>query len=132
MLETLIAYAIGTGAVNCIGHVLTVAFSAAYPHEWIYGMFSAIDTKLYAIGFLVALDSRKYLAMTRSSSDSTGPRLFTTWKMESATPRAGMPMSSTTTTTTPTAIELKVVTEEIIEDDLETPRSKHGHMTDIV
>ena len=38
---------------------------------------------------------------------------------------------SSTTATNPTAIELKVVTEEIVEDDLETPRSKHGH-TNIV
>ncbi|KAM5535002.1 hypothetical protein V8D89_011375 [Ganoderma adspersum] len=126
MLEVMIAYAVGTGAVNCVGHILTVAFSIAYPHNWIYGTFFCIDTKLYAIGFLVALDSRKLLAMSRFSNDPTQYHGFSNWNIESTIPRASMPVPKATST--PTPIELKVVTEEIVDDD-DDMHSKHSPMT---
>ncbi|KAM5538565.1 hypothetical protein V8D89_007898 [Ganoderma adspersum] len=123
MLEVMIAYAIGTGAVNCVGHVLTVAFSIAYPHNFIYALCSCIDAKLYAIGFLVALDSRKFLAMTRFSTAASGPAGLSNWNTESSGHRSGMPISHVTST--PTAIELKVaVTEEIVTDDDDKLRPK--------
>ncbi|PIL22653.1 hypothetical protein GSI_15345 [Ganoderma sinense ZZ0214-1] len=73
MLEVMIAYVVGTGAVNGLGHIVTIVLSLACPHNWIYGLFGCIDIKLYAIGFLVALDSRKFLAMTRCTTGAKDP-----------------------------------------------------------
>ncbi|PIL34725.1 hypothetical protein GSI_03506 [Ganoderma sinense ZZ0214-1] len=126
MLEVMIAYAIGTGAVNCVGHVITIALSVAYPHNWVYGLFACIDIKLYAIGFLVALDSRKFLAMTRCATEVIDPDALPGWNLESTStgiPRAGVQMSSLGTSA-PTALEFKVLTRGVSED--EELRSKRG------
>ncbi|KAM5544525.1 hypothetical protein V8D89_001423 [Ganoderma adspersum] len=127
MLEVMIAYAIGTGAVNCVGHMFTVVFSIVYPHNWIYGMFSSIDAKLYANGFLVALDSRKFLNMARYSSDVSTPRGLSNWNISSSGPRSGNPM--TNGTTNPTTIELKVVTEMVSDEPDEAHSKWHGPAT---
>ncbi|KAM5535773.1 hypothetical protein V8D89_010587 [Ganoderma adspersum] len=128
MLEVMIAYAVGTGAVNCIGHLLSVVFSIVYPRNWIFAFIACIDAKLYANGFLVALASRKFLAMSRFSDHASGPHWLSAGNVDvqSATiPRPrGMRMSNAATSP-PTAIELKVrvVTEEVVEDDSDETRS---------
>ncbi|KAM5533701.1 hypothetical protein V8D89_012668 [Ganoderma adspersum] len=45
MLEVMIVYAVGTGAVNCMWHILTVAFSIGYPYNWIFAFIACIDAK---------------------------------------------------------------------------------------
>ncbi|KAM5539866.1 hypothetical protein V8D89_006369 [Ganoderma adspersum] len=113
MLEVLIVYAISTGALNCVVHILNVAFSVAWPTNFIYAALSCILTKLYANTFLVALNTRKFL--THGPSDHSGPiGLSGLAGSGSSNPSSGYTSSSKGT---PTTIELKCVGEETLEYD---------------
>ncbi|PIL31187.1 hypothetical protein GSI_05884 [Ganoderma sinense ZZ0214-1] len=118
MLEVLIAYALSTGALNCVVHILNVAFSIAWPSNFIYAMLSCILTKLYANTFLVALNTRKFLTHSLSDRSRSGPI--------GLSGLAGTDRSSGytgSTNPTPTTIELKVVREETFEYDDSPVRS---------
>ncbi|KAI0714615.1 hypothetical protein C8Q76DRAFT_727410 [Earliella scabrosa] len=122
MLDLLVMYAVSTGLITCIVHILNVAFSIAYPDNFIYAALSCILTKLYANTFLVALNTRRSLASIyhdpssdrgdqRNQSSGGGAR-----RVHNMGPGHGnKPL--TATLTHPTAIELKVVTEVITEAD---------------
>ncbi|TBU26609.1 hypothetical protein BD311DRAFT_762107 [Dichomitus squalens] len=132
MLDVLIAYAVSTGAINCVVHILNVVFSIVWPDNLIYAALSCILTKLYANTFLVALNTRKFLGGIGNSDEQTG-----SYKFSANIPRGlsdnriNRPL--TTTNTTPTTIELKVVTETqmIVDDDeldqMRTKRSLGDH-----
>ncbi|KAM5539864.1 hypothetical protein V8D89_006367 [Ganoderma adspersum] len=125
ILEVMIAYAISTGAVNCIVHILNVAFSIAYTNLFIYGSLLFILAKLYANTFLVAppllpsrssLNTRKFLGSSYASNETSGGRHMLSASGTRALSRAGMGMSMGSSNGA-TVIQLKIVTEESVEYD---------------
>ncbi|KAM5539865.1 hypothetical protein V8D89_006368 [Ganoderma adspersum] len=117
MLELLIAYALSTGLVTCIVHILNVAFSIAWPANLVFGTFSCILTKLYANTFLVALNTRRFLTTNLVVNDSS--------RLHGLTPQTpGTGLQTSVAPRHPTAIELKVVTEETVEYDDERAKRR--------
>ncbi|KAI0756136.1 hypothetical protein C8Q80DRAFT_1264233 [Daedaleopsis nitida] len=125
MVDLMIMYAVSTGLITCIVHILNVAFSAAYPDNFIYAALSCILTKLYANTFLVALNTRKSLGTlvgtwTPSSVPVPPGGGHSSIQFRGRKPsRSNLPVTSTLSQ--PTAIELKVVTEvtSAYDDDID-------------
>ncbi|RPD82704.1 hypothetical protein L226DRAFT_549338 [Lentinus tigrinus ALCF2SS1-7] len=120
MLDLLITYAVTTGVITCVVHILNVAFAIKYPDNFIYAALSCILTKLYANTFLAALNTRKSLGILGATGESATPyhndnahRLHHGGNGPMNMPNLQMSAG----TSQPTAIELKVVTEVITDDD---------------
>ncbi|RDX50497.1 hypothetical protein OH76DRAFT_1402542 [Lentinus brumalis] len=130
MLELLITYAVSTGLITCVVHILNVAFAIKYPDNFIYAALSCILTKLYANTFLAALNTRKSLGGLGGSGNTTTPYHVDTPHRPNGGGPMNMPYSQAATQQT--AIELKVVTEvyQNDDDDLEDRRrvTKRGSM----
>ncbi|KAM5533529.1 hypothetical protein V8D89_012808 [Ganoderma adspersum] len=122
MLEIMIAYAISTGAVGCIIHLMNVILSITLKNIFIYGSILLILAKLYANTFLVALNTRKFLLASYVSS--RGSSVQHKSSATSARFRSGVPVSHAPTT--PTAIQLKIVTEESVDYDSEEVHQKRN------
>ncbi|KAI0756139.1 hypothetical protein C8Q80DRAFT_1264236 [Daedaleopsis nitida] len=126
MVDLLIMYAVSTGLITCIVHILNVAFSIAYSDNFIYAALSCILTKLYANTFLVALNTRKSLGTLIGAWDSfhlpstTGAGKPSFQFCARKPHRGNLPM--TASLTQPTAIELNVVTEvaSAYDEDIDT------------
>ncbi|PIL31159.1 hypothetical protein GSI_05856 [Ganoderma sinense ZZ0214-1] len=110
MLEIMIAYAISTGALGCILHLINVILSLTIKNVFIYGAILVILVKLYANTFLVALNTRKFLLASSTISSSAQQHMSSSMRAH---------FHSTAQTSQATAIELKVVTEESVDYDPE-------------
>ncbi|PIL32337.1 hypothetical protein GSI_05583 [Ganoderma sinense ZZ0214-1] len=113
MLEVLIAYAISTGALNSVVHILNVAFSIAWPSNFIYAALSCILTKLYANTFLVALNTRHSLNSSMVENETMNFRTLSALRARASHPS----MPGLRHASAPTAIELKVHQEVTTDYD---------------
>ncbi|KAI0701238.1 hypothetical protein C8T65DRAFT_275143 [Cerioporus squamosus] len=116
MLDMLITYAVSTGLITCVVHILNVAFAIKYPDNFIYAALSCVLTKLYANTFLVALNTRKTLGILGATGEQATPyHADNAHRLHHGGGPMNMPLSQGVTQ--PTAIELKVVTEVITDND---------------
>ncbi|TBU28408.1 hypothetical protein BD311DRAFT_663582 [Dichomitus squalens] len=69
-LDLLIAYALSTGLVTCMFHIVNVIASIVWQHNLIWIVPVVILFKLYANNFLVALNSRKALGFMTDKDES--------------------------------------------------------------
>ncbi|KAM5544748.1 hypothetical protein V8D89_001646 [Ganoderma adspersum] len=126
MLEVLIAYAISTGALNSVVHILNVAFSIAWPSNFIYAALSCILTKLYANTFLVALNTRKFLNSSMVANETMDLRTLSAVRARHSQPTIPAFHHANST---PTAIELKVHQEVTTDYDDADENAKREHRT---
>ncbi|KAM5544740.1 hypothetical protein V8D89_001638 [Ganoderma adspersum] len=116
--------------LRSVVHILNVAFSIAWPSNFIYAALSCILTKLYANTFLVALNTRKFLHSNIASHETMDLRtvsaLGARHSQPTMTPAFHHPHS------TATAIELKVHQEVTTDYDDVDEHAKRAHKTSMV